>query len=283
MGQYSDCLRLVGLQFHLAGYDVEHRVSAFRQICPILRQFPQLQHIDIGGGIPIRYLKYPAQWLKFQNEHRRALLGQREPITYLNHALGLQIHAETNGNTLDVYPPAQSTIGSRWLDAFLNSVCYEDQTIADFLRQHDIELRCEPGRSALAGCGLTIARVVHRKYDTAGNLLIGILLNRTQFRTGYIEVMFDPILIKHSSLGRFQGESGFFTGSYCTESDFVYYRRFNFNLGVDLGDILVLPNTAGYLMHFLESRSHQFPLANNVNCLENNSFELDEIDQLVMN
>jgi len=43
---------------------------------------------------------------------------------------------------------------------------------------------------------------------------------------------------------------------------------------------MVFPNTAGYLMHFLESRSHQFPLARNVFVTEGNAgaVTLDDID-----
>lgn len=37
-----------------------------------------------------------------------------------------------------------------------------------------------------------------------------------------------------------------------------------FPRGVRAGDVIALPNTAGYLMHILESASHQIPLARNV-------------------
>jgi diaminopimelate decarboxylase len=37
-----------------------------------------------------------------------------------------------------------------------------------------------------------------------------------------------------------------------------------FPAGVEVGDIVVFPNTAGYLMHSLESSSHQIPLARNL-------------------
>lgn len=57
---------------------------------------------------------------------------------------------------------------------------------------------------------------------------------------------------------------GFLTGTYCTESDLITWRRLRFPLGVARGDLLVFPNTAGYLMHFVESRAHQFPLAANL-------------------
>ena len=47
-------------------------------------------------------------------------------------------------------------------------------------------------------------------------------------------------------------------------SEFIFKRRFVFDQGLARGDTVVLPNSAGYLVHFLESRSHQFELAANV-------------------
>ncbi len=42
------------------------------------------------------------------------------------------------------------------------------------------------------------------------------------------------------------------------------------------GDIIGIPNTAGYFMHILESASHQIPLAKNVVWPAG---ELDDIDR----
>ncbi|MEM9645345.1 MAG: Y4yA family PLP-dependent enzyme, partial [Planctomycetota bacterium] len=53
-------------------------------------------------------------------------------------------------------------------------------------------------------------------------------------------------------------------GAYCTEFELLSKRVFHFPKGVCRGDLVVFPNTAGYLMHFLESRSHQMPLAKNL-------------------
>ena len=52
--------------------------------------------------------------------------------------------------------------------------------------------------------------------------------------------------------------------SYCIERELLTWRRLRFPHGVDVGDIVVFPNTAGYLMHILESASHQIPLARNL-------------------
>jgi diaminopimelate decarboxylase len=42
----------------------------------------------------------------------------------------------------------------------------------------------------------------------------------------------------------------------------------------------VFPNTAGYLMHFVESRSHRFPLARNLVVDEaRGAVEVDAVDR----
>ena len=45
-----------------------------------------------------------------------------------------------------------------------------------------------------------------------------------------------------------------------------------------VGDIVVFPNTAGYLMHILESTSHQIPLARNLIVGAGREPSLDPID-----
>ena len=47
--------------------------------------------------------------------------------------------------------------------------------------------------------------------------------------------------------------------------------------GGRVGDFVAFPNTAGYLMHILESSSHQIPLARNL-IVDGERAELDPID-----
>ncbi len=77
-------------------------------------------------------------------------------------------------------------------------------------------------------------------------------------------------------------KSGFLVGAYCTESELISLRKLTFPPGAARGDLVVFPNTAGYLMHFLESRSHQFPLAKQLVVSRTLSvMDLDEIDRRV--
>ncbi|QDT76947.1 Diaminopimelate decarboxylase [Gimesia maris] len=279
-------LNLIGVHFHLDGYCQAQRVSAIQQLLPLIdelrsRDFP-VRFLDIGGGFPMSYLESETEWDTFWQTHRRALLGEHRPLTYRNHGLGLTAIDGTLIGKPNCYPYYQSPVQANWLEGILTSEC-EAGTIADSLRKRQIQLRCEPGRSLLDGCGFTAARVEFRKQQPTGDWLIGLSMNRTQCRTSSDDFLVDPLLIpatEESLLPRTPaGISGYLVGAYCTESELLCLRKLQFPHGVGIGDLIVFPNTAGYFMHFLESRSHQFPLARNV-VYDNdtNQAELDSVE-----
>lgn len=278
-------LNLIGIHFHLDGYCQAQRVSAIQQLLPLIdelrsRDFP-VRFLDIGGGFPMSYLESETEWDHFWQAHRRALLGKHRSLTYRNHGLGLTPVDGTLIGKPHCYPYYQSLVQANWFEGILTSES-EAGTIADSLRKRQIQLRCEPGRSVLDGCGFTAARVEFRKQQPTGDWLIGLSMNRTQCRTSSDDFLVDPLLIpatEEPPLPRTPtGISGYLVGAYCTESELLSLRKLQFPQGVGIGDLIVFPNTAGYFMHFLESRSHQFPLARNV-VYDNdtNQVELDSV------
>ena len=92
-------------------------------------------------------------------------------------------------------------------------------------------------------------------------------MNRTQCRSTSDDFLVDPLLLRPAAT---RGEprpapiEGYLVGAYCIERELLTWRRLRFPHGVAVGDIVVFPNTAGYLMHILESASHQIPLARNL-------------------
>ena len=123
----------------------------------------------------------------------------------------------------------------------------------------------EPGRSLLDGCGMTVARVEFRKQRSDGTWLIGVAMNRTQMRSTSDDFLVDPLLLRPAGAGEpTEAIEGYLVGAYCIERELISWRRFSFPHGVAVGDLIAFPNTAGYLMHILESASHQIPLARNL-------------------
>jgi len=276
-------IRIVGIHFHLDGYSAPERVFAIRQCLPIVDQLRVMGHpvafLDMGGGIPMSYLDDESQWDTFWQQLHQAVLKQSEPITFNNHGLGyLAVDGQLYGRRA-CYPYFQTCVQDQWLRGVLEADCGET-SIAAAIGQRKLQLRCEPGRSVLDGCGMTVAKVVFRKQNPAGHWFIGLSMNTTQCRTSSDDFLVDPILVPSPDGSPSEPIDGYLVGAYCTESELISLRRFQFPSGVRVGDLVALPNTAGYLMHFRESRSHQFPLAKNVVTRTNDPLraEVDPID-----
>jgi diaminopimelate decarboxylase len=243
------------VHFHLDGYAAADRIAALGEAIELADELRERGHrvafVDIGGGVPMSYLDDPAAWQLFWAEHRAALAGQREPLTFDGHRIG------------HTYPYFQEPTRGAWLELVLQgelSTRAGRQTAAAALRSRELQLRCEPGRSLLDGCGITAARVEFRKQRRDGSRLFGLAMNRTQVRSSSDDFLVDPLLVRSSDAEASPVE-GYLVGAYCIERELLTWRRLSFPRGVEVGDIIVFPNTAGYLMHILESASHQIPLA----------------------
>jgi diaminopimelate decarboxylase len=284
-------LRIDGVQFHLDGYLAADRVTAIDQALLLVDALRMRGHapafLDIGGGIPMSYIDDPAQWERFWDTHRAALLGHGPALTFDGHGLGLLAHDGEIVGRRAVYPFHQSPTRGDWLAEILRApLTAHDGSVAGGLLARGLELRCEPGRALLDGCGLTAARVSFRKQRRDGTWLIGVEMNRTQCRSTSDDFLVDPLLL-HPDRGEAGDRGarptgpieGYLVGAYCIERELLSWRRLRFAHGVDVGDIVVFPNTAGYLMHILESSSHQIPLARNLLLGGDGAARLDPIDR----
>lgn len=273
-------VQVTGIHFHLDGYDYSQRVSAISGALSWIELLREQGHnpkfLDIGGGVPMSYLDDEKQWEEFWQSLFDSLSERRDPITYRNHGLGFYAVDEEISGQRKTYPFFQSLIKADWLAKILDESIGEE-TIADRLKNEKLELRCEPGRSLLDGCGMTLASVEFRKQNADGEWLIGTSMNRTQCRTSSDDFLIDPILVP-TTQSRECNMRGYLVGAYCTESELLSLRKLQFPYGVCRGDLIAYPNTAGYFMHFLESRSHQLPLAKNL-VVTDGEFEVDLVDQ----
>ncbi|WP_158239467.1 FAD/NAD(P)-binding protein [Brachybacterium sp. UMB0905] len=263
--------RIAGVHFHLHGYDAAARALAIGEACTLIDALREAGHeptfVDMGGGIPMSYLDDQQQWEASERAVRTA--QGPDPADWITwEGAPLTQH----------YPYHQAPVRGDWLRGLLASPASVDEadgaaradgaagsvpTAAEALRSRGLRLACEPGRSLLDGCGMTLTRVIQRTSTSHGAALVGVEMNRTQCRSTSDDFLVDPLLVR---IGTQSGEpmDAFVVGAYCIEAELILRRRLHFPSGVAVGDILALPNTAGYLMHILESASHQLPLASNV-------------------
>ena len=244
----SSSVRIVGVHAHLHGYAAADRSAALRECLQLIDVLTAAGHtpefIDIGGGVPMRYLADEQQWSDYQDAIAAQREGYAEPFTWKSDPL-------TN-----TYPYWQEPTRGTWLKEVLAN------GVAQGLRERGLRLHLEPGRSLLDGCGVILARVAFVKTRSDGLPLVGLEMNRTQCRTTSDDYLTDPILVKRTPDG--EPLEAFLVGAYCIEDEIILRRKIRFPRGVAAGDIVAIPNSAGYFMHILESASHQIPLAKNV-------------------
>lgn len=257
-------VNVAGIHFHLNGYEAQARAIGISESLELIEQLRTLGHaprfVDMGGGIPMSYLDSASEWENFWTALKQLPAGD-ESLTWKSDRL-----------ESGVYPYHQELIRGEWLEKVLSTVpasgLLAEQSVAQALNAAQVQLRCEPGRSLLDGCGLTLAEVAFTKRRSDGVPLVGLHMNRTQCRSTSADFLLDPVLV-HATNPRRAGrprstDSAFLVGAYCIEEELLLRRRFEFPAGVTAGDLVAFPNTAGYLMHIVESASHQLPLAANV-------------------
>ena len=242
---------IVGLHVHLHGYAAADRATALRECCNLIDSLRSSGHspqfIDLGGGVPMSYIDSAEQWECYHDARAAMLDGYADTFTW---------KADPLSNT---YPFHQSPVRGPWLQDVLSN------GVAQMLIDRGLRLHLEPGRSLLDGCGLILTEVAFVKTRSDGLPLVGVAMNRTQCRTTSDDFLIDPLHVP-SNTNKTDTEEleAYLVGAYCIEDELILRRRIRFPHGVKPGDIIAIPNTAGYFMHILESASHQIPLAANV-------------------
>lgn len=271
MGSGNDYgnLRFEGFHFHLNGYSTDQRSEALFQTIRLADRLQtrgiRTSFIDMGGGILTNYLSDSSEWEIFWSELKKAVREQRPPVTFGNTGLGYElINGELHGEP-DVYPYYNDCSKEDFLNVVLSYQNQKGDTPASLLRERGIEIRIEPGRSLLDKTGFTMAKVIHRKKDSLGNWLIGLEINRSQINSSSADFLLDPVFIPVKNNSReMRPVSAFFTGGYCLEQDIILKRKIVLTCLPEPGDLVCFPNTAGYMMHFYETRSHLFEFSTNL-------------------
>jgi len=261
---------LTGVHFHLDGYSIEQRAEAILQTLDVIEEFDiaatKISFIDIGGGILMNYLESKTEWEQFQDRLQQAILEKDSPITFNNNGLGFEKNQQGDGisGRLKTYPYFNQINGPQFLESILTYKRVNDKSVLQHVRDKNIQLRIEPGRSLLSQVGVTIAEVVHRKKDSKNNWLVGLDMNMSQLKSSSADFLLDPFVVYAKPVNSNETTELFFTGAYCLEQDVILKRKLSFPKLPQIGDFVVFVNTGGYMMHFYETEAHLFHLSKNL-------------------
>ncbi len=241
-------IRLEGFHFHLGGYASAARAAALRDTLVFLDQARALglapHIIDIGGGLPVRYVDSDAYDEFLRRQSGRDYIHGRVPASF--------------------YPYGGRVGVAEWLDGLLDAPCRDALTIAAYLRSHQLTLAIEPGRSLVDQAAISLFRIVRVKALAGG--VHAVFVEGSSFSACETwfdsEFLVDPILLPGAGAQAAAGAPAraFIAGHSCLDEDLITRRLIHFARCPRVGDVLVFANTAGYQMDLLENEFHRHPM-----------------------
>lgn len=241
-----DSFAFEGFHFHLGGYDHASRAQAVREVTALVAAARALglsaQIIDIGGGLPIRYV---------DAERYAAYLQSQDATHYRNGKVPTSF-----------YPYGGELDAATWLDQLLGTRFDAAASVAEALTAQGLRLAIEPGRSLVDQAAISVFRVNRVKALADGRQVVFVEGSsfsacETWFASEYLV---DPILV---SFGPPRGEAparAYIAGHSCLDDDVITNRLIEFETLPQPGDLLVYANTAGYQMDLLENEFHRHPM-----------------------
>ncbi|SHM65957.1 diaminopimelate decarboxylase [Pseudomonas asturiensis] len=241
-----DIFQFEGFHFHLGGYGFESRAQALREVTGFVDAAREMglnpQMIDIGGGLPIRYVDPHAYELYLRNENTPGhFYTQAVPEAY--------------------YPYGSELTAPHWLSLLLEADHSPGLSIANYLKRESITLALEPGRSLVDQAAISLFRVTRTKKLAHDNTVVFVEGSsfsacETWFASEYLV---DPVLISTHARTPIPTQA-FIAGHSCLDDDVITHRLINFGSAPQPGDVLIYVNTAGYQMDLLENEFHRHPL-----------------------
>jgi diaminopimelate decarboxylase len=237
-----------GFHFHLSGYAYETRVRALQELARFIEAARSLglapKMIDIGGGLPIRYV---------ENE---------EYETFLQYQC--EGHYRTGKIPGSFYPYGSRTTACEWLELLLTSPCVGGLSVAEYFDAMNLVLAIEPGRSLVDQAAISVFRITRVKPLASGKYVIFVEGSsfsacETWFAS---EFLIDPILVSIETAGDMHSPPvhAYIAGHSCLDDDVITNRLICFERMPKRGDLLVYANTAGYQMDLLENEFHRYPM-----------------------
>ncbi|HEU4845995.1 MAG TPA: Y4yA family PLP-dependent enzyme [Burkholderiaceae bacterium] len=238
-----------GFHFHLGGYAWEPRAQAIRELDRYVEAARGLglapRYLDIGGGMPIRYV---------DGDACDRYLDAQGPDDYRHGTVPASF-----------YPYGGRHGAAGWLAALLAAPGPGQHTIAAYLAASGMTLALEPGRSLVDQAAVSAFRITRVKQTAPGRHVVFVEGSsfsacETWFAS---EFLVDPVLV--SAAPRPAAAPGtpvraYIAGHSCLDDDVLTNRLIAFPHQPQAGDLLVFANTAGYQMDLLENEFHRHPL-----------------------
>lgn len=260
--QIDDCLKIIsnskikleGFSFHINNYSLDDRICAIKEVIDLIhKKKVSIRYIDIGGGLPTNYCN-KNDFLNFKKSNNKNMYFKQYFID-------------------NYYPYYNDLADEQALDYILKNT-------HQLLKNNNIEIIIEPGRSLLKNVGISMYEIQYlKKLFNGDNLIVtnGNIncLSEQWFSSDYL---IEPCLLLKNTREK-KTIYASIAGNLCLEQDMITWRKIRFDYIPKRGDRLVYFNTAGYQMDSNESEFHKIPLVHKMIVKKSKSGYIIEEDE----
>lgn len=266
---------LKGVSYHLDTQSIHERQYASQvAIDELLRLqsmgFYHATVLDIGGGFGTDYGVSAGDKDRFAIGLQDAIADSvNQQITWQSHGYGISKSDGLLTGRIQGIELAHTSTGIDRLREILLFGGTDSTTIASQLRDNLIELWIEPGSAVLSRSGVLAMQIIEVK-TIDGELIVVVDGHRNQVCFDGSEAPSDPLLISSNVSAPC---AAYIAGHLCVESDFLTYRKIQFDTTPQPGDILLWTHTGAYRSHFSASQAIGHPLPKKLTYISNQANE----------
>lgn len=258
---------LIGFSFHLNFDNYQKKISMLKTVLKNIIEVKELfgidlKVVDIGGGYKTNFLKSKEEWDNFLLEFKKYVIGEnKENLSFNGSKYGYYLKDNRLKGDYTFQSFYLEDTGEKVLTNLLNESFFEFDNILikKFFQDLDLEIWIEPGKYLLDQAGITIMKIIDIKTRNQENILF-VEGNFTNLWSDKYELFIDPFLLKRNRLENQMEKKGYFiSGNLCLDIDMIFNHKV-FLPRVDVGDLLIFPNTASYRMDFVSAQPISQPL-----------------------
>ncbi|MBK6264086.1 hypothetical protein JKA74_03475 [Marivirga sp. S37H4] len=243
-----------GFHFHIEKYCVLRKAEALRQTLVLVdilaRKGIKTDYIDIGGSIPINYLKDPKEWGEFNKA-----LKNTSSLTYSGldfEEKNTQYNPESSLKDEHIFPYFYKFPKEFFLEKLLMQPFSIHELMFQAIRSRGLQFMMQPGRALLDQTGISLVRISEIEVNHDNDLIIRLDMKPEQLGKLKIDYLLDPLYVSQEETPEEEPYKAYLIDSADLKPNLFIKRKINLPKKPAIDDIICLINTAGYAIHLHE-------------------------------
>ncbi len=242
-----------GFHFHIEEFCVMRKAEALKQTIVLVdllsRKGIKTNYIDIGGSIPINYLKNRKEWGKYNQAIKNSSQIKKPDFKIEDNVFNTHWPELVENKQLKLFPLFNKFPKELFVEKLLMQPFSSHELLFQAIRSRGLKFVLQPGRALLDQTGISLVRISEITLNQFNNLVIRLDMTAEQLQKIKVDYIMDPLFVcrdENSNIGKYEA---YLIDSDVENPDLIIKRKIHLQKKPEVGDIICFVNTAGYGIH----------------------------------